>query len=78
MDLLQEHDAILCPVAFTGHTLNLMRQDYAITETECLAIMFTLRKFNLYADSSKFTTCTDHGTFSWLQWLHDPLGHFGR
>jgi hypothetical protein len=42
--------------------------NYTITELECLAIVYSVRKLHAYLDGVKFTLITD---LSALQWLFD-------
>lgn len=43
--LLQEHDVFLKLVAFASDTLTHPERNYSVTERECLAIVFALKKF---------------------------------
>ena len=52
--LLQDHDGIMFPVAFASRKLLLREQNYSTIERECLAIVWTLQKFELYLSGRFF------------------------
>lgn len=45
-----------------------------MTERECLAIVFALRKFDCYVDGVPFVVETDHMALTWLKRLREPSG----
>jgi hypothetical protein len=56
------------PIVYPSRTLNPAEAYYTITELECLAIVWSVRKLHAYLDGMKLTLITDHSA---LQWLFD-------
>jgi hypothetical protein len=48
------------PIRFGGRKLRPAEGNYAITELECLAVIWGLRKNQQYVGQNKFTLITDH------------------
>nr|XP_037280425.1 uncharacterized protein LOC119173741 [Rhipicephalus microplus] len=76
--LLQEHDGVLRQVAFASRSHNAAKHNYSVTERECLAIVFALRKFDCYVDGVPFVVETNHMALTWLKRLREPSDHLAR
>ncbi len=50
----------------------------AISEKECLAIVYALRQFRVYLHGVHFTFVTNHNPLVWLMSIHDPSGKLAR
>lgn len=72
--LLQQHEGGLRPVAFASRSLTPAEKNYSVTEKECLAIIFALKKFDYYIDGVQFVIETDHMALTWLRRLGEPSG----
>ncbi|CAC5393205.1 unnamed protein product [Mytilus coruscus] len=59
-------------------SLSKQEQQYGITEKECLALVYALKKFDCYLRFTKFTAYVDHSALKWLLTLKEPTGKFAR
>lgn len=51
---------------------------YGISELECLAIVWAVRKFRPYLYGTKFTIVTDHSSLKWLMNMREATGKLAR
>jgi hypothetical protein len=64
--LAQKNDNQEHVIAYASRTLNPAEKNYAITELECLAIIWTVKYFRHYLYGSKFSIITNHAALKWL------------
>ncbi|KAL8601078.1 hypothetical protein ACOMHN_040779 [Nucella lapillus] len=65
--LLQEYDGQKFPVKYASRKLSKCEQGYATVETECLAVVWGVQKFQKYLYGNQFTIETDHQPLTFLQ-----------
>ncbi|KAL8598501.1 hypothetical protein ACOMHN_051289 [Nucella lapillus] len=65
--LLQKYDGQKFPVKYASRKLSKCEQGYATVETECLAVVWGVQKFQKYLYGNQFTIETDHQPLTFLQ-----------
>ena len=60
-DQLREH-----PVVFLSRQLKPNEKNYSVSELECLAIVWAVKKLRYYLQGRRFTVITDHKALQWL------------
>ncbi|CAC5410206.1 unnamed protein product [Mytilus coruscus] len=76
--LCQEQSGQERVICYTGCALSKQEQNYGITELECLALVFAIKKFDCYLRFTSLTAYVDHAALKWLLSLKEPTGKFAR
>ena len=76
--LCQEQDGIERVISYAGRSLDKAQRNYGITEKECLALIFSIKHFDCYLRSTKFTAVVDHIALKWLKDIKQPTGRLWR
>ena len=76
--LCQEKDGIERVISYAGRSLDKAQRNYGITEKECLALLFSIKHFDCYLRSTKFTAVVDHIALKWLEDIKQPTGRLWR
>lgn len=61
-------------VSFASRTLTDAEKGWTVTERECLAVIWAIRKFRCYLEGYSFTVVTDHSSLQWLRNLKETTG----
>ncbi len=84
--MLAQHDQLqpqgpLKPIAFFHHTLSSSVRNFSTTDRERLAIVLTVKKFQVYLAAQRFDLTTDHRALAWINEsldLNDVQGRRGK
>ena len=71
--LTQVQDGEERVISFASRTLLAAERNYSVTERECLAVVWGIRKFREYLEGFSFKVITDHSSLKWLDNLQIPL-----
>ncbi|KAA8497381.1 Transposon Ty3-I Gag-Pol polyprotein [Porphyridium purpureum] len=66
------------PVCFLSRSLTAAEKNYAVTELECLAVVWAVRKCRHYLYGESIIVRSDHEPLRWLLNLREPRGRLAR
>lgn len=65
-------------IAYASRLLTDGEKKFTVTELECLALVWAVRKFRPYIEGYKFIAITDHQALQWLMKIQQPTGRLAR
>ncbi|KAE9143392.1 hypothetical protein PF006_g11578 [Phytophthora fragariae] len=76
--LMQDFGSGWQPIAYASKVNDTVVAKYAITELECLAVVWAIKLFRPYLYGRPFTIVTDHAALKWLMTSADLAGRLHR
>lgn len=77
--LTQKVDGQIRVIEYASRSLTKSEKNYTVTELECLAVVFALKKFRPYVEGGyKIKVITDHRSLKWLFCLKYPTSRLAR
>ena len=65
-------------ISFLSRSMTDVEKRYTTSEQECLAVVYSIKKFRPYIYGTEFTVYTDHNSLKWLFSVKDPNGRLAR
>lgn len=76
--LLQRPGEVERPLAYASRLMTAAKKDYSITEKECLALVWAVRKFRSFVWGYPIKIVTDHHALCWLTSKKALVGRLAR
>lgn len=76
--LVQQQEGEERPLAFVGCTMTASERNYSISEKECLALVWTVKKFLFFIWGRPIRIVRDHHALCWIQSKKYLAGHLSR
>ena len=63
---------------YGSHRLNKAEQNYSVTDTECLSVVYFTKLYRQYLNGVRFKVETDNLSLKWLLSTKEPAGRTAR